>query len=386
MQVLQTLLRCSEIASSSCSSSLRGLITSVAHYETAHAASKHQGSGKSGTHHNNYAQPPSWSQSVNSAFSLRPSSLSPLHNVYQQELLRSERRQLLHNLLKAHSLLASEVDGLDDAQVASTSAYRARQLQQMSHDYRELAPKSNLAECKERALSVGFCALLEESALGRDLESEEFHDVVEGRLSPWDHWSTSFAGRYQGVPGLDSVHAIYAKRKSAGQLEHARTLVERATENLNSSSGANTSLASTSMADLSPHVDVHGVAHATGKRKTSLARVSVAPAGNQPAQITINGRPFDSYFRDLHVRAHVFEPFVISRTFKRFNVEAAVTGGGLSAQAQAVRHALAKALSMQLSAQAAVPLTKLRMMDGRQVERKKPGRKKARKGFAWVRR
>ena len=129
-------------------------------------------------------------------------------------------------------------------------------------------------------------------------------------------------------------------------------------------------------------VDKDGTANSIGRRKTSFARVAMSKGCGR---IIVNGTPLDEYFVDVGTRAHVLRALVLSRTLGMYDVEATTEGGGFSGQAQAVRHGIARALVLQEPGLGS-KLQALTRWDGREVERKKPGRKKARKGFTWVKR
>eukprot|EP00955_Chlamydomonas_euryale_P038233 351034-Chlamydomonas_euryale.AAC.1 len=118
-------------------------------------------------------------------------------------------------------------------------------------------------------------------------------------------------------------------------------------------------------------------------RKTAVADVRVAPG---VGRIFVNDRPFDEALPSLSVRLHVLKPLLATDALGRFDVVARADGGGPSAQAQAVQHGLAKALLLQLGSAARARLGDMVLHDARRVERKKPGRRKARTGFAYVRR
>ena len=116
---------------------------------------------------------------------------------------------------------------------------------------------------------------------------------------------------------------------------------------------------------------------ATGKRKTSVARVRLMPGtGN----VTINGKDVKEYFNRQTLVLAVRSPLVETGTDARYDVIAAVEGGGKSGQAGAVKHGLARALveadpSLKTDVKRAGHLSR----DARMVERKKAGLKKARK-------
>jgi len=115
----------------------------------------------------------------------------------------------------------------------------------------------------------------------------------------------------------------------------------------------------------------------TGRRKTSVARVRLMPG---EGIYTVNGRPAADYFgRDEHVA--VFEqPFKVTETLGRFDVVASIRGGGVSGQAGALRHGIARAL-LEAGDEYRDDLKKAGLLtrDPRMVERKKYGLKKARK-------
>ncbi|KAG0620256.1 hypothetical protein M758_4G202100 [Ceratodon purpureus] len=131
-------------------------------------------------------------------------------------------------------------------------------------------------------------------------------------------------------------------------------------------------------------VDEFGRAYATGKRKESIARVWLAQG---EGKFTINGKAFDNYFPDIANRIHMLEPMVQTNTLGAFNVRSTVKGGGTTGQSGAIRHGISKAL--QLFDPSLRPLLKSAGMmtrDARVVERKKPGKAKARKSYQWVKR
>jgi small subunit ribosomal protein S9 len=119
------------------------------------------------------------------------------------------------------------------------------------------------------------------------------------------------------------------------------------------------------------------VSSATGKRKTAVARVRLLPG---VGTITVNKRGFEDYFPRETARMRILEPLQITETLAQFDVLAEVKGGGSSAQADAVRHGISRALvavaeTMRPTLRKAGMLTR----DPRAVERKKYGRHKARK-------
>lgn len=134
-----------------------------------------------------------------------------------------------------------------------------------------------------------------------------------------------------------------------------------------------------------PIRDSAGRSYGTGKRKTAIARVWLTPGGT--GEHKVNGKPYDEYFQSPASRGEMVAPFFVSDTLGMFTATVDVHGGGISGQAQAVRHGVSVALqnydpAFRPALKAAGFLTR----DSRVVERKKPGKAKARKSFAWVKR
>lgn len=101
-------------------------------------------------------------------------------------------------------------------------------------------------------------------------------------------------------------------------------------------------------------------------------------------QITVNQKDWIDFFQPLQ-RAHIMEPFLASQTAGAYDVMCTVKGGGMSGQAGAVRLGISRALQA-FSPDYRAPMKKMGLFtrDSRRVERKKPGQKKARKKFQWV--
>jgi small subunit ribosomal protein S9 len=133
-----------------------------------------------------------------------------------------------------------------------------------------------------------------------------------------------------------------------------------------------------------PKIDDLGRAYATGKRKDAVARVWIKP-GN--GKITVNGRVVETYFARPVLRMMINQPFGIAERVDQYDVTCTVKGGGLSGQAGAVRHGISKALVFYEPA-LRPPLKKAGFLtrDSRVVERKKYGRKKARRSFQFSKR
>jgi small subunit ribosomal protein S9 len=119
------------------------------------------------------------------------------------------------------------------------------------------------------------------------------------------------------------------------------------------------------------------VLRTTGRRKTAVASVRLMPGDGA---ISVNDRSLDDYFPRDTARMRIMEPFEVTSTTGQFDVIVSVKGGGNSAQADAVRHGISRAL-VASSEELRPPLRKGGMLtrDPREVERKKYGRHKARK-------
>jgi small subunit ribosomal protein S9 len=124
--------------------------------------------------------------------------------------------------------------------------------------------------------------------------------------------------------------------------------------------------------------------NATGRRKTSVARVILAP-GN--GQITINDKPADVYFPRETLRMVIRQPIDLAGITGKYDVQVKVAGGGLSGQAGAVRHGIARAI-VDMNSDLRLRLKKEGFLtrDPREKERKKYGQKGARKRFQFSKR
>ncbi|PPR29413.1 MAG: 30S ribosomal protein S9 [Alphaproteobacteria bacterium MarineAlpha6_Bin6] len=124
--------------------------------------------------------------------------------------------------------------------------------------------------------------------------------------------------------------------------------------------------------------------YATGKRKNSVARVWLVPNGK--GEIKINKKPINEYFSRSLLHMLIKKPFEIINN-NNFNVIVSVKGGGLSGQANAIKLAISKAL-VNFDQKFRVDLKKKGLLtrDSRVVERKKYGRRKARRSFQFSKR
>ena len=126
------------------------------------------------------------------------------------------------------------------------------------------------------------------------------------------------------------------------------------------------------------------IAEATGRRKTAVARVQLV-AGE--GKCTINKRAFEEYVTDEATRIYTLQPLKIAGVEGKYDVVATAKGGGMTGQAGAVRHGIARALceadpSLRAALKAAGCLTR----DPRMKERKKPGLRGARRRFQFSKR
>ena len=133
-----------------------------------------------------------------------------------------------------------------------------------------------------------------------------------------------------------------------------------------------------------PVRDELGRSYATGKRKDAVARVWIKPGSGK---VVVNGKDMNAYFARPVLQMILRQPFQVAGVVDQFDVMASVKGGGLSGQAGAVKHGISKALqlydpAMRGALKAAGFLTR----DSRVVERKKFGRRKARRSFQFSKR
>jgi len=129
------------------------------------------------------------------------------------------------------------------------------------------------------------------------------------------------------------------------------------------------------------------MARAIGRRKESVAMVTIkrAPAGAL-GNVTVNSRPHTDYF-PWPLSTVAVSPFLLTDTSARYDAHVMVKGGGKSGQAQAMRHGIATALQgLDLSLRPKLKHADMLTRDPRVKERKKPGKPKARKSEAWVKR
>lgn len=132
---------------------------------------------------------------------------------------------------------------------------------------------------------------------------------------------------------------------------------------------------------------------AVGRRKRAVARVRLMtrkatdPVKPDQALITVNDKDYAAYFNDVHLQEKVESPLKRLKSLTRFKVSAHVLGGGISGQADAVRHGISRTLEL-FDANFRKKLKKAGFLtrDPRRVQRKMPGLKKARKAGRWSKR
>ena len=124
--------------------------------------------------------------------------------------------------------------------------------------------------------------------------------------------------------------------------------------------------------------------YATGRRKTSIAKIWLKKGSGK---IYVNGKLFSDYFANDNHKMQVTRPFDIINQPTSYDVRCTVKGGGPTGQAGAMVHGISKALVMfDENLKSTLKSEKLSTRDSRAVERKKPGRRKARRSFQFSKR
>ncbi len=124
--------------------------------------------------------------------------------------------------------------------------------------------------------------------------------------------------------------------------------------------------------------------YATGRRKTSIAKVWLKKGSGK---IYVNGKIYSDYFASDNHKMQITRPFEIINQATEYDVRCSVKGGGPTGQAGALVHGISKALIMfDSNFKSTLRSEKLTTRDSRAVERKKPGRKKARRSFQFSKR
>ena len=124
--------------------------------------------------------------------------------------------------------------------------------------------------------------------------------------------------------------------------------------------------------------------HKIGRRKTSIARIYLSKGSGN---VKINNKDLNNYFSTDGLKSKINLPFIITETLGKYDLSVNVSGGGNTGQADAIKLAVSRALC-EVNEEYRPLLKKegLLTRDSRVVERKKPGQKKARKKFQWVKR
>ena len=131
-------------------------------------------------------------------------------------------------------------------------------------------------------------------------------------------------------------------------------------------------------------LDQYGRAYATGKRKDAVARVWLKP-GN--GRITVNNKEYNLYFGRPVLQMLLKQPLETAERLDQYDIMATVSGGGLSGQAGAVRHGISKALTYyEPELRPTLKKGGFLTRDSRTVERKKYGKRKARRSFQFSKR
>ena len=133
-----------------------------------------------------------------------------------------------------------------------------------------------------------------------------------------------------------------------------------------------------------PKIDELGRSYATGKRKDAVARVWIKPGAGK---IVVNGREVATYFARPVLQMLVQQPFDVAERSGQYDVFCTVKGGGLSGQAGAVKHGISKALTLyEPTLRGVLKKEGFLTRDSRVVERKKYGKRKARRSFQFSKR
>lgn len=137
-------------------------------------------------------------------------------------------------------------------------------------------------------------------------------------------------------------------------------------------------------ATVEPKIDAQGRAYATGKRKNAVARVWIKPGSGK---LTVNGKDGPTYFARPVLQMIIGQPMEVVDRSTQYDVWCTVSGGGLSGQAGAVRHGISKALTyFEPGLRGTLKQGGFLTRDSRIVERKKYGKRKARRSFQFSKR
>ena len=133
-----------------------------------------------------------------------------------------------------------------------------------------------------------------------------------------------------------------------------------------------------------PKIDEQGRSYGTGRRKDAVARVWMSRG---KGVVTVNGKPLMEYFARPVLQMMLMQPFAVADRLNQYDIKCTVKGGGLSGQAGAVRHGLSRALvAYEPELRSILKKNGFLTRDARVVERKKYGRRKARRSFQFSKR
>ena len=133
-----------------------------------------------------------------------------------------------------------------------------------------------------------------------------------------------------------------------------------------------------------PQIDDLGRSYGTGRRKDAVARVWMSRG---KGVVIVNGKPLTEYFARPVLQMMLMQPFAIADRLNQYDIKCTVKGGGLSGQAGAVRHGLSRALvAYEPELRSILKKNGFLTRDARVVERKKYGRRKARRSFQFSKR
>jgi len=225
------------------------------------------------------------------------------------------------------------------------------------------APAPEAAESAEQAAPEATPAA-EQPAAAADAEDEEFEEEATPRVKP-------------AIPGLDlEVDIVREGEEALGSGRPRYSEDESDEEDEESSVEADDELPET-IADAAIDLAADARYRATGKRKTAVARVTLKPG---TGEYRINGRPLEAFFPRATLQRTIRQPLETVGYETRMDVIAAMHGGGVSAQAGALRHGISRALlEADPNLRSELKRRGFLTRDARVKERKKAGLKKARK-------
>ncbi|XP_065858680.1 small ribosomal subunit protein uS9m-like [Euphorbia lathyris] len=176
---------------------------------------------------------------------------------------------------------------------------------------------------------------------------------------------------FEGIEGLPPLSQIEDMRYEKNTRKSARAEIERQKQEEVAKARVR-------------QVDEKGRAYGTGRRKCSIARVWIQPG---EGKFVVNDKQFDVYFPMLDHRAALLRPFSETKTLGLWDIDCTVKGGGVSGQVGAIQLGISRALqNWEPDLRPPLKTCGFLTRDPRVVERKKPGKAKARKSFQWVKR